>query len=629
MSVHHRLPTLAALIAIAAWMLLAHPYQGIWHDGILYFGQVLLNSRVPGLAQDIFFAGGSQDRYSAYSPLMVPLYAHLGQMGTHVAVLLVGWALMLTAVLALLRRFEPTGPLPLWGLLALAVMSPTYGGTRVFSYGEAFVTARNFAEPALLWSLVALLAGRWRAMVGLQLLAALFHPLMALPVMAVSWCHLAGSDRRWWWLLAGIPVALLAGFAGVPPWAGLLKVYDPYWWALVETGNRQVLLANWTLQDHLTVVLDLAVLLAVTRLRPSDAGTRLIYAVVLITVAFFGLTALCVDGLHIVLLTQLQLWRAHWVAHLLSMALVPWVLARLWQRGGLWPVSACALALALLNAHIGTDHGVATLSLWALASLVAWRVRNASRITVRLACGGIALCALGLSAQQLDGKLRQLSWLSPLTLWDEGLFELAAFPAVAAAGLSMLMLIARRGTAGAGIATGLSAALLCATVLHWDQRQDLARAVESPPAAGHPFMTHIPADATVYWPDQLLPVWGLLERSSHYAAPQGAGVLFNRDTGLMFGPRKASYRRINEDRERCRTGATLGRSQANWLRCDMPGNDRLMTLCADFDAPDFLVLRGLLNGKTPLASWQPAAHREPPQTFHLYACTQFRPAESP
>jgi hypothetical protein len=628
MPLKHRLPTVAALIAIAVWMLLAHPYQGVQHDGILYFGQALLNSRVPGLAQDIFFAGGSQDRYSVYSHLMVPLYAHLGQMGTHVAVLLIGWALMLGAVLALLRRLEPTGPLPLWGLLAFAVMSPTYGGTWVFSYGEAFVTARNFAEPALLWSLVALLADRWRAVVGLQLLAALFHPLMALPVMAISWCHLAETDRRWWWLLAGIPVALLAGFAGVPPWTGLLKVYDPYWWALVETGNRQVLLANWTLQDHLTVVLDLAVLLAATRLRPADAGTRLIYAVVLITVAFIGLTALCVDGLHIVLLTQLQLWRAHWVAHLLAMALAPWLFARLWQRGGLWPVSACALALALLDSHIRTGHGIATLSLWALASLLAWRVRTASRFTVQLACSGIALCALGLSAQQLDALLRQLSWQSPLTAWDDGLFELAAFPAVAAAGFGMLMLIARRGAAAAAIATGLSAALLCATALHWDQRQDLARAVELPPGAGHPFAAQIPADATVYWPDQLLPVWGLLERRSHYAAPQGAGVLFNRDTGLMFGPRKASYRLINEDRERCRTGATLSRSQPNWLRCDMPSMDRLMTLCAELDAPDFLVLRGPLAGKAALATWQPPPHREPPQTFHLYACSQLHPAES-
>jgi len=622
-----RLQSLAALIAIAAWMLLAHPYEGLRHDGILYFGQVLLNSRVPGLSDDIFFAAGSQDRYSIYSHLMVPLYEHLGVMAANVGVLLAGWLLMLGAVLALLRRFAPTHHFPLWGLLAFAVMSPVYGGTWVFSYGETFVTARNFAEPALLWSLVALLAGRWRLTVAQQVLAALFHPLMALPVMAVSWCYLAETDRRWLWLLAAIPVVLIAALGGVPPWDGLLKTYDPYWWALVETGNRQVLLGNWTLQDKLSVVLDLAVLLAVSRLRPTDDWTRLLYAVVITTVAFIGLTTLAADGWHAVLLTQLQLWRAHWIAHLLAMALAPWLLARLWQLGGLWPASACALALALLNAHIGMDHGVATLSLLALASLAAWRVREVSPATVRLACACILLCVLGLSAYQLDGALEQLSWQFPNTARGDGFVKVAAFPAVAACGFAGLMFIAAKRFAGALTALSLSALLLIASAIHWDQRPDIVRAVESPPAAAHPFAAHVPAHATVYWSHHLVPVWSLLERPSHYAPQQGAGVLFNRDTGLLFGPRKEMYRLINDDHERCLIGASLNRSRADRLRCDRPAEHRLTTLCGEPDAPDFLVLLGRLPVE-PLATWQPPEHRDLPQTYALYACSQLKPAEA-
>lgn len=622
-----RLPRIAALLPIAAWMLLAHPYQGLRHDGILYFGQVLLNSRVPALSQDIFFVGGSQDSYSIYSRLMVPLYEHLGLLATHVGVLLTGWLLMAGAVLALLRRLEPGGSLALWGLLAFAVMSPVYGGTWVFSYGENFVTARNFAEPALLWSLVALLAGRWRITVTLQVLAALFHPLMTLPVMAMSWCYLAESDRRWLWLLAGIPAVLLAGLAGMPPWDGLLKTYDPYWWALVETGNRQVVLANWTLQDQLTVVLDVAVLLAVCRLRPADHWTWLLRAVVVITVAFMAVTALAVDGLQSVLMTQLQLWRAHWVAHLLAMALAPWLLARLWRLDGFWPASACALALALLNSHTGMEHGLSALALWAVTSLAALRVREVSRALLWLTCGGILLCVLGLSVYQLHTVLEQLAWQSPRTVWSDGLFEVAAFPTVAAATFAALLFIAGKRRTGAWAATGLSALLLLATLRHWDQRSDLARAIESPPPSAHPFAAHLPAHATVYWPEQLLPVWGLLERPSHYAAPQGAGVLFNRHTGLIFGPRKEMYRLINEDRRHCQTGALLSRSQVNWQRCEMPARDRLATLCSHPDAPGFLVLRSRL-AEHPLATWRPPEHRDTPQTYHLYACTQLKPHET-
>jgi hypothetical protein len=627
MSFSRPLPLLAALLAIVAWMLLAHPYEGVRHDGTLYLGQALLNSRVPALAHDVFFVGGSQDRYSIYSHLMVRLYEHLGLLRTHVGVMLSSWALMLGAVLTLLRRFAPEGSLALWGALGFAVMSPIYGGSWVFGYSENFVTARSFAEPLLLWALAALLAGRRRVAVALQVAGALFHPLMSLPVITISWCFLAETDRRWLWLLAAVPAALLAALGGIAPWDGLLKTYDPYWWALVETGNEQVLLSNWSLQDKLSVVLDLAVLLAISRLRPLDDATRMLYATVVTTVVFIALSALGADGWHAVLLTQLQLWRAHWVAHLLAMALAPWLLAQLWQRGGLWPASACALALALLNSHIGMNHGSAALALWALASLAAWRVRTVSRPMLQLACGGILFVVLGLGADQMAGEWRQLTWESPSTLWSDGLFKLAAFPLVAAAGFAGLLRWAERSRAHALTAVALGAILLGATVSHWDQRPDLARAIEST-APGHlPFGDHIPPDASVYWPEQLAHVWSLLERPSHFSKQQGAGVLFNRYTGLVFGPREEQYRRINEDRERCRNGAMLTRDIAAKRACEMPSMDRLTTLCNQPDAPDFLVLRGRLE-PPPLATWQPPTRRDPPQTFALYACDQLRPAHA-
>ena len=618
-----RLRWLAAVLAILAWMLLAHPYGGLRHDGVLYFGQTLLHAGVPALRQDVFFAGGSQDQYSIYAYLMVPLYEHLGLLATHVGVLLLSWLTMTGAVMALLRQFEPTGRFYLWGLLAFAVMSPIYGGGWVFSYGEAFVTARSFAEPLLLWSLVALLCNLRLVCVSLQALAALFHPLMALPVIAMSWCYLVEADRRWLWLLAAVPAVLLAAVAGVPPWGGLLKTYDPYWWALVETGNRQVLIGNWTLEDKLTILLDLGVLLAVTRLRPADAWTRLIYAVVITTTGLMVLTALGVDGWRSVLLTQLQLWRAHWIAHLLAMALAPWLIVKLWKRDGLWKVSACALVLALLNSHIGTTHGAATLPLWALSSLAAWRVRKVSQATVRLSCACILLGVVGLSAYQLDSLLLQQSWQFPSARWGDRFIKFAAFPTIALPCFAALLYLAGKRLAGSVLALFLSVVLLLASLASWDQRADLARAIESPSESPHPFVAHMAGNASVYWPTQLIPVWGLLQHASHYSQQQGAGVLFNRDTALIFGPRREMYRRINEDRERCRTGALLGRDRVALANCDMPVPARLEALCGQLDAPDFLALPGRLKPE-PLATWQPAADRDLPRTFALYACSQLR-----
>ncbi|HEY9106728.1 MAG TPA: hypothetical protein VIN58_08600 [Roseateles sp.] len=619
-----RLQWLTALLTIAACMLFAHPYEGLRHDGILYLGQALLHWRVPALSQDTFFVGGSQDSYSVYAHLMVPLYELLGMTATHVGLLLTGWLAMLGAVLALLRRFDPAGSTVSWGLLAFAVMSPIYGGTTVIGYGEPFVTARTFAEPLLLWSLVALLAGRRRLAFSLFGLAVVFHPLMSLPVLAIGWCHLLQRDRRWLWLLAGIPAMLAAGLAGIRPWDGLLKAYDPYWWAMVENSNRMVMLSEWTIDEFIRVVLDVALLMAAARMRPVDEWTRLIHAVVAATVLLIGMTAVGVDGLHSVLLTQLQLWRVHWVAHLLAMAVAPWVVWTLFQRGSLWRVTAFALALALLNAHIGADHGIATLSLCALTSLAAWRVREMSSSVVRLACACIVLLMLALSWMQLQEHLGEMHWVFPATFWGDAFAKIAGYPTVAMAGFAMLMLLfAGSSPIRAVVALGLSAVLLAAAVLTWDQRADLARAVESPATAAHPFAAYLPPNATVYWPDQLVPVWSLLERSSHFASQQGAGLLFNRDTALIFGPRKEMYRQIKRDREQCRAGALLEKDLAARHQCDMPTLARLEAVCSERDSPDFLVLPGRLPAE-PLATWQPPARRDPPQTFALYACTQLK-----
>ncbi|MBI3350726.1 MAG: hypothetical protein HY020_26455 [Burkholderiales bacterium] len=605
-------------------MLLSHPYEGLRHDGVLYFGQAQLHSSVPALGHDVFFVAGSQDRYSIYAQLLGPLYGHLGRIATHVGALMLTWALLAGAVFSLLKRLEPVGQLSLWGLLAFAVMSPIYGGGWVFSYGAPFVTARSFAEPLLVWSLVALLAQRRLVAIALQVLAALFHPLMALPIIATTWCYLVESDRRWLWLLVALPAALLAAVFAIPPWDGLLKTFDPYWWSMVSS-NPYLLMRNWTAVDLSTLVLDLAVLIAVTRLRPPDAWTRLIYAVIATTAAFIGLAALGVDLLHSVLLTQLQLWRAHWIAHLLAVALSPWLLSALWKRDGLWKVSACALGLALLNSHIGTDHGLIALTLWGVSSLAAWRLPRVTRPTVWLACACILLAMVGLSAHQLHGLLHEQAWQAPDASWSDRFIKFAAFPLIAAPCFAAILVLGRRRRS-AWLALVLSALLLMASLMCWDQRSDLARTIDSAARSPHPFASRMPTEATVFWPNELAPVWGLLDRPSHYSQQQGAGVLFNRDTALIFGPRRDIYRSITEDQARCSTGARLARDRKALASCDMPAPKRLTALCDQHDAPDFLVLRGQLP-LPPLATWQPPAKRDLPQTYALYACSQLTARE--
>ena len=624
MSALPRSRLLIAAAALLAWMLAAHPYWGIWHDGTLYFGQALLNSRVPQLAQDLFFASGSQDGYSIYSAVVAPLYRLLGQAATHITAVLCSWALMAGGVLALLRPLQASGlsnAWGLWGLLAFAVVTPIYGGGWVFGYAEPFLTARTFAEPLLLAALVALARGRTGVTAGLLVAAAALHPLMSLPVVVIAWCFAVQADRRWLWALAALPVALAAAVAGWAPWSGLLRRYDPDWWSMINTATPQVLPTRWTALEAGTVLVDVTVLATVARLRPPDALGRLLRAAVLAAVLLFAAALVLADGLRLVLPTQLQLWRVHWIAHLLAVVLSPWLVARLWQLGGLWPVSACALVLALINIHCLSPHGVAALLLWAGVSAVALRVRDVSALVRWLACGGIGLAIVATSATRLGTLLQLQAWQIPEAGWA-GLFLLAAsFPAIAMPAFAGLLALQAQGRAGRAAAGLLSAAFLLAVALHWDQRSDLARATETPPGAAHPFQAYIPPDASVYWPGELAPVWGLLERRHDFSPQQGAGMLFHRDNALAFGARRETYRAISEDHARCRAGALMAQDGQVLRDCDMPALHRLADLCAAPQPPGYLVLARPLR-LSPLATWQPPPHREPPQTFALYDCRQ-------
>ena len=59
----------------------------------------------------------------------------------------------------------------------------------------------------------------------------------------------------------------------------------------------------------------------------------------------------------------------------------------------------------------------------------------------------------------------------------------------------------------------------------------------------------------------------------------------------------------------------------------MPRRDRLESLCAELDPPDFLVLRDTI-GLEPLAQWSTPARYAPKETYSLYSCAQLNAASS-
>jgi hypothetical protein len=605
------------LLAAVAWY---RPYEGLRHDGVLYFGQALLKLH-PQLRADPFFAGGSQDTWTIYSRLMAPLYAALPVQWTHVPLLLLLWAASGWAVWRLLAGLSSSVR---WlGLIALAVLSPYYGGLSV-SLAEPFLTGRSFAEPLVLWSGVMLLAGRYKLAALLWGLAAAFHPLLALPAAVVAWLWLALNDRRWLWLSLAVPVAFALGGLGVRPFVGLVSPYDADWWQLVEKINRYAILQHWLLTEWLSVTVDALILLLARRLVPSPELRRLLTAVLLATALLLTFSAVAGDWLHWQLPTQLQTWRVLWIVHVLAVGLGPCVTLAYWARGQACRVLAGVVALLILCADQGWAWGWAFI-LWAL---LWWGLLERqvvlSRQMLAAALVATAVCIVGVvigGALEDFFRFRLGEVLNPemhaaLGVLRQPVLVLALAVAVACAWPERRV--------PAALALLLVSTMAVVSVLCWDRRPPLTRSIEVGRPAPHPFESALAPGASVYWHDGLAAVWGLLHRPAHFARVQGAGLLFSRNTALLVRERRNAYEELESQRRECETGSLLMKDLPSLRACQQPSLPTLKRLCSRTDGPDFVVLSRSLK-LAAVSTWRPEG--EAAITFYLYACADLQASE--
>jgi hypothetical protein len=608
----------AFIIAVA---LLSRSYEGIRHDGTLYWGQLLLRQGVHQLAADPFFLGGSQDSYSLFSLLLGPLIATLPSAWTVPCIVLASLGCSALAVLTLLHRMLGGKRfVAALGLLAVMCVSPLYGGLHMFGYTEPFLTARTLAEPLLLWSLVPLAGGRLMRAALLQLAALAFHPLMALPALVVTWLMACTRNPRWLLLLAVPLLALASAATRQVPWSHrLLGTFDPYWWALVSQANAQVVLGNWRLADWATIAIDAGLIASVTLKLPRAAPRQMLGSLLLAMAGLMTSALVATDVLHWVLPTQLQLWRVLWLVHLLAVGLAPWLVWQLWIQGGLSRIASALVVLALACNHVGSASGAAVLAAWLLCEWAAARRLAASTGLVRWVVTACLLAAIGLGAANLALEIERLHWHPTPALTASMATRVFAEPVIAFPLVLGLAALSARTVLTAATVAVSSLALLVFAAWHWDQRDTLSRAIESTPTA-RPFQAQIPINASVFWPDHLQATWGLLHRISHYERQQGAGMLFHRATAEIIGPRRDAYRRIREEKESCEAGVWMSSGTAQDLAaCQTPSNERLRELCSGRERPDFLVFgTPAARPLRAVATWEIGEQR-----LHLYRCSQF------
>lgn len=534
-------PVVLLFLLLLAFWLFSRPYQGLWHDAIIYAVQALARLHPEVYAKDLFFLYGSQDDFTLFSPIYVAFIRLLGLDGAMLTLFIAGHALWLGAAMLLANRL--LRGFPFWLGLVLVVVMPSDYGDMTWNYADSFLTAKLIAEGLTLLSLALVLQGQRIASILILAVAFAMHPLMALGGAAFIGLYLAGDKPR---LVLGAGVlasvaVLLLGWLDVPPFSGLFATMDADWFHLAVTRAPDVFWDEWRHQGGGARSLLAFSLLAVAAVT-ADGQRRRAFLFALMT----GLLALLLFWLgtsvfHNVLLIQLQVWRWLWLTQLFSYLAAAWLVGAFWQRDRTARMLLLGfLAAWLTRANIGGLIAVMAsgLFIWharreQAAAIPGWLARLLYALPVLAAVWWLSSVGLEVTSSALTKTMGRptlefgVVWLMLFLRASGGVFAVLIFLAVWRYGAD------RRKPVHLAAAAGV-VFLLMLSLAFWDRR-DTRQSYYAHQALKNamPEFSHIiPYGAVVYWEDDMQMTWFVLGRASYASIGQTVSLIFNRQTAM-------------------------------------------------------------------------------------------------
>lgn len=616
------LPALALLAGVWA---LTHRYYGISHDGVLYAAQAMLRIEPNVFSADLFFRWGSQDRFSAFSPIFAIVTRFVGLSAASMTIVVAAQAAWWWAAVSILRTLL-SGRFALAGA-AFALGAPLYYGfDRVFRVAESFATARLPSEALGLLALALWLTGGRRVYVVLLLAcAALLHPLMAAgPILVVAVSEIArhGSAARARLFAATVVVTAGAfAFAALAPSA--LPVMDAQWYSVVALRAPIVTPAEWSAAQWASSLFPPAVLLAVRRHERDDRFVPLWFAAALAGSGAIALTLLAAQT-RWVLLLQVQPWRIGWLVTVVAafgVARVATIELANGRRALAAPIVA-VLASFALSRELVAEAGAFVALASALLLWVSVPRRAPSTRALAPAAGVFAALVIGAAVawSAVIAAVRMQSALAPkgsavamlATLAEESVWWIAP---VSIGGL-MLVTARRRAHAAARLAPCI--ALAVAGTWLFDARYPVTREIEDRMTAGLPeWQQVVQRSAAVYWHGPITYPWFVLQRQSYLSVNQAAGVVFSRAVAMEVMRRIEFTRHAGLSLQ----DMALHRHAEKDRPSPVPNIEGLRRLCAD-PALGHAVLRDALDGRS-IATLHEAATGV---TYHLFDCASVRDA---
>ena len=519
-------------VCIALLWLIVRPYQWINGDAQLYALQALAHAYPTRFSNDLFFLFGSQDRYTLLTNLIAPIYAQMGVDRAAFTLTVLSSALWALACFGL--SAAAVDRKLAWLSLACAVVATgAYGGGGdVFQYAEGYFSARLPAEAMILGALSLQMRRRTGWSLLLWICAALVHPIMTAPALAVA--ILITIPERVWPLslaAAGSICALIFALALAMPF-GRVVVVDSTWLTFIDRRSPFLFLSHWSTADWGRVGVIMGSLLVAGQLLARSDGGRLARATLAISILGVLVAFVGSDVLPVAIILQAQPWRAMWLATLVAAVLLPAVVRAGWEGEPLHRAAALLVCAAIMDVESSASLPAAMTAV----ATACWPGDPTARVA-RLIVGTasvVFLTCLTLNIFAAADSLGLPMLGPPEEQHLEALRNIARFSCAPAALTLVVWILCVRHPTVAGTAVAAVAMItLGVHMLHPAVRQARMQAYSGPVhAAFASWRDAIPPGATVLWIENPSAVWFLLERPNFVSVHQLAGVVFSRNLAL-------------------------------------------------------------------------------------------------
>jgi hypothetical protein len=558
---------LVLLCVVLALNALTQPYAGLTHDARLYAVQVAERLQPGSYAADLFLRYGSQDRYSIFTPVMVPLASLVGLEAAFFCGYLASKALFLWAAIRLIRTLVPDRLAAALSVLFISIAPLPFGGNEVFRLNEPFLTPRLAASGLVMLGLERMLARRLVIALLLLTAACALHPLMSMVgplTFALWWLADRLTRRQFAAVLAagGVLGGIVLGYQ--PLGVRLFGRIDSHWGSALLDVCYFVNPEMWFARDWMRMAWA-AVVCVVAALTVAASARTFLLAVLLSSAAGLIGSVAAVRSDYLLLL-QTSPYRTLWLLEFLAAPLGFAGALALWRRGA--SAARCLSLVVVLLATCDWVHdavpGFVLFVIILPACVIGWRgLGTAPRRPDWLARSAVTAFLATVAVLTAYNAIVFIgAFLLPPTFYRDVhpvqvlmaapslIYKLPLLLAVAAGTCALLGRLGggrRLGAACVALAIGYPVALTAIGHSQWYGERFVA---QYPPRefvletlrlrsaeAGRPL--------TVYWPGDVRDVWFGARASGYFSAAQLSGCGFNRGTALE-GKRRARLVRAFE-----------------------------------------------------------------------------------